>query len=787
MLNCFFKNTWYDKDESDNEYNNLPESKTIIPYCQILDDHITIISKKFSFSRIVELKGFDNIAVSSSIVEKLSEERIKFFNQISDDFLITLFTFKKKNGNKLDIKSNNSIIDNINKIRKDSFGDIKDISIYIQINQKNSINPKSKNYQTNLKKHLSDFNNKVNRLISILSSYKPRYLENTKDRDFELSRFLSYKISNDNFIHKKDLFLDKFLSNRDITFYRNKGLISFDNKKYSKIISIFVDVDDTIEDIFKNISSLDIEFDIIQNIITKDKNFLRKKINDKIDFNSKFSGIFATSLKNEDLEEAKELIEAGQKKFYNYSCYLRINSDSKENIQNDINYIIEKLQSLGISYKEEVISIKDEYLSSFVDYEESDNRQELWSTENISDFFPIFSSDKGFNKNSWGDIPVVSFKTITDSLYNFNFHESEKNFSNGNTLCIGSTSSGKSTLIAFLLMNCLKYPKMKILGFDSREGLRVPIEILGGNYQDVSNPTDVKLNPFSLPNKLVHREFLNEFLSILIDGADLNEKAILDDVIRINYELFKNGEGNLKKLISAFGNKMQTEDNLPNIAKRIEKWVEDKDLKQYFNHEKDNLDFSSQMNFYDMGDILENSKITESVSSYIFHKFYHEIKNNPSPHIYIIDELARYLENKNFIPHIKRTLKEVRKQNGIFIGCVQELSTIINSNYIKKDEFINNIATFIIFPNPTADRSDYEQLNINDNEFDFIINADNQSNNRQVLIKKNKGKSIIIDIDLSILGNYLKVFSSSAENLDLFKKLKNQNNNYLEEFLKKAK
>lgn len=786
MLKCFFKNTWEDNKQTSEEYKNLPTAKKIIPYNQILDDKETILSKNLSFSRVLELKGFDNIATATITVEKLSNERLNFFNKISEDLTITLFTFKGKSKEVLTKNTDNKIIDEINKIRESGFGEIRNISIYIQINQKNKINPKLKNFEVNLKKYLADFDSKANRLASILSSYSPRFLQNTEASGYELTQFLSYKISNDNFHYKNPLFLDKFLSNRDITFSREKGLISFDNKKFSKIISIFVDTENSDEGLFRNIISLDVDFQITQNIQSQDKEFLRKEINNKIDFNSKFSGIFATSLKNEDLSEVRELIENDDIKVCQYSCYLKINSETQEGLESDLNYVIDKLQSLGIYYKEEIINIKDAYLSSFVDHENSDYRKEFWTTENIADFFPIYNSDKGLNKNSWGDIPITSFKTITDSLYNFNFHETEADFSNGNCLCIGSTNSGKSTLIAFLLMNCLKYPNMKILGFDSREGLRVPVEILGGNYQDVSNPKDVKLNPFSLPDELVHREFLEEFLSILIDGADLNERAILRDVIRINHDIFKDGEGNLEKLFSAFGNKMQNEKNLPNVAKRIEKWVIDKDLKNYFNHEKDNLDFSSQMNFFDMGDILENSKIAESVSSYLFHKFYHEIKNNPSAHLYIIDELARYLENKNFIPHIKRTLKEVRKQNGIFIGCVQELSTIINSSFIKKDEFISNIATFIIFPNPTADREDYEQLNINDNEFNFITNSSDRSNTRQVLIKKNKGKSIIIDIDLSILGNYLKVFSSSGENLALFKELKGKNN-YVEEFLSRAK
>lgn len=100
MFRCFFQNTWQDKEEQTEEYINLPEARSIIPYNQIHDDNITILSKNLSFSRIVILEGFDNIAVSTSVIEKLSNERLNFFNKIPDEFYITLFTFKKNSDRK---------------------------------------------------------------------------------------------------------------------------------------------------------------------------------------------------------------------------------------------------------------------------------------------------------------------------------------------------------------------------------------------------------------------------------------------------------------------------------------------------------------------------------------------------------------------------------------------------------------------------------------------------------------------------------------------------------------
>ena len=100
---------------------------------------------------------------------------------------------------------------------------------------------------------------------------------------------------------------------------------------------------------------------------SQEKDFLRKEINKKIESNAKFTGVFATDLKNQDLSEAKELVENDDIKICNYSCYIKVNSNSKENLENDIKYLIDQLQNLGIYYKEEIFNIKDSYLSSFVD------------------------------------------------------------------------------------------------------------------------------------------------------------------------------------------------------------------------------------------------------------------------------------------------------------------------------------------------------------------------------------------------------------------------------------
>ena len=64
----------------------------------------------------------------------------------------------------------------------------------------------------------------------------------------------------------------------------------------------------------------------------------------------------------------------------------------------------------------------------------------------------------------------------------------------------------------------------------------------------------------------------------------------------------------------------------------------------------------------------------------------------------------------------------------------------------------------ILFPTPKARPEHYiDGLGLTDSEYYWIKNCPNP---RNVMIKKMGSNSVIIDVDLSIIGNYLKLFSS---------------------------
>lgn len=288
----------------------------------------------------------------------------------------------------------------------------------------------------------------------------------------------------------------------------------------------------------------------------------------------------------------------------------------------------------------------------------------------------------------------------------------------------------------------------------------------------------------TLPESFSNKNFQERFIGALSGGAEEKEMDVIREVIRLNYTLNPE-DRSLKNLQAAFG-KLGTykETGRQSIASRMKKWTNEKDKSIYanfFNSPQDNLDFSSNIVCFDMGDTINNPDLLAPVADYIFHKFNETIASNPSPHIFFVDEMQRYLDSKEFNPSIIRTIKESRKANGIFIGCMQNPSNLIEHE--KGGEIIENLATLIIFPNSKARKEHYiDKLNLNDNEFNFVKTC---TNPRNVLIKKTGGHSVILDVDLSSLGQHLKLFLSGDKDRAEVQKLINiHQDNWIDEYLK---
>src|SRR5690606_25088260 len=109
-------------------------------------------------------------------------------------------------------------------------------------------------------------------------------------------------------------------------------------------------------------------------------------------------------------------------------------------------------------------------------------------------------------------------------------------------------------------------------------------------------------------------------------------------------------------------------------------------------------------------------------------------------------------------PHILRSIREIRKQDGVAILAAQEAAAIIEHPMGK--DLLKSIATYVLYPAPTAEREHYVKgLGLTDAEYEWLLRL----HNRQVLVKRTRtGECVIFDLQLNPLGRVLKVFVAST-------------------------
>lgn len=367
--------------------------------------------------------------------------------------------------------------------------------------------------------------------------------------------------------------------------------------------------------------------------------------------------------------------------------------------------------------------------------------------------------------------PVTLFKTEEGGQYSFTFHQTGQMKSDilGHTAIIGGTGSGKSTLISFLLANCLPYEKFKAICFDRMSGLKVFTEMFDGDYLDF--PTQVEMNPFQMPDSPTNRMFLFGWLKRLgnIADNDNTHDKMLNDLINTNYELDKKDRSfaNLEVRLGVLGGELH---------RKFEQWLPNGARGKFFNGERDSLSFEKDIVTFDATYIIEQPEILPHVTDYVFHQITSKVSSEVTPHVIFFDESPRYFLQKEFAKKMLEGLNEERKKHGVVILAAQKVEQYYKLPEGVGRELIGALANIICYPEPSATKEMYcDFLGLNEKEFEWI--RDTPPKSRKVLLKSRQtGASVVLDVDLSVLKtrNYdlLSAFDSSAtaiERLNLSK------------------
>ncbi|EMZ37217.1 AAA family ATPase [Helicobacter bilis] len=475
---------------------------------------------------------------------------------------------------------------------------------------------------------------------------------------------------------------------------------------------------------------------------------------------------FAVDIVKNELDLLVQELQSDRENIIKVSLSIMIISkDSLADLNEQTESIRALLESQSLSVAKETLNQKPLFFSFYPSRGNLNARQRHQTSAVLSTLCTFENDILGNKSNRWGKQPITIFKHLSGSPYFFNFHDSDSNSSVGHTLVIGGTGYGKTTIMQFLMLNLFKYD-INIFAMDKMRGMHNFTHFVEGEYHDLEN-SSFKFNPFSLENTEANNTFLKTWLCQMGQIDDTNHD--FKDIVTTALTSIRNVEGHREHHINSFKDFYDslTLPNDPN-ANLKQQFAEFKD--SLFNSQECALNFNKQLSILNMDSILTNPQITALSAMYMFHKI-KTISQAQNKGFFIwIDELRDYLADENMKDRIIEAIVEIRKINGVITMGIQNLDfldRVSNSN-----TFIDNMSNYIVFP--TSDSKNLDRLKVDlslsDTEINFLKTAGKES--RQILFKQKEVGSCILEVDLSRLGDYLRVFSSSSDDVALLKHLK---------------
>ncbi|MCP4395011.1 MAG: hypothetical protein GY804_12205 [Alphaproteobacteria bacterium] len=389
---------------------------------------------------------------------------------------------------------------------------------------------------------------------------------------------------------------------------------------------------------------------------------------------------------------------------------------------------------------------------------------------------------EGPGSSDWGEGPITVFKTSAGTCYRWQFHVSEDEAAVAHQVILGPTGQGKTTLLAFLAGQAMRHKDLRVYFFDRFKGVKIFSDAIGGSYVNFDGEVGAtSMNPFACADTSENRAFLRRWLKAitLVDDA-LSEREI-GRAVTTAFDYLKPNERTLSNLHkSCFS-------PLGNMRRELLRWVDTSQYGRIFNSKDDNLDLSSRFMAFDFTHIFDDDTLAPAVISYIMHRIQSVTGATGAPSLIMIDETAPMLKHPMFRDYFIIGLQEGRKKRQAYLCAFQQPNIVDN---LGLGEVVRGqCQTVIFFRNPQGTIDEYENWQLTPSELGFIKGEYMRELQYAILVSRPvTGESVILDVNLSGLGPYIKLYSSGRRHVLLAEQLRKEIgvDNYIEKYLQVA-
>lgn len=376
--------------------------------------------------------------------------------------------------------------------------------------------------------------------------------------------------------------------------------------------------------------------------------------------------------------------------------------------------------------------------------------------------------------NPWGEA-LALLATPSGQPFYLNLHSSPEGEDSadrklpGNTLIIGSTGVGKTTLEMFLLTLTRKWqPAPRLVLFDLDRGCEIAMRALGGQYFALEAGKPTGLNPLRREPTPARIQFWEQLIRTCIATPALpllpaDERAIAEAVRAVSM---------MPPALRRFSTVRQ---NLPkagenSLYERLGRWCQGGALGWVFDGTGDGGQAEDRLGDlqdeavigFDTTEFLDLPEVRTPVMLTLLQTMEELVDGRRL--IYVISEFWKALDHEIFSEFAKQKQKTIRKQNGLGIFDTQSPSDVLRHPIGRT--MVEQSVTKIFLANPQAVREEYvEGFGLSDAEFTLVRNLGTRGG-RRFLVKQGHA-SAVCELDLTGLEDFVTVLSATTDNVAL--------------------
>ncbi len=377
--------------------------------------------------------------------------------------------------------------------------------------------------------------------------------------------------------------------------------------------------------------------------------------------------------------------------------------------------------------------------------------------------------------NPWGEA-LALLRTPSGQPFYLNLHSSPDGEDSadkklpGNTLIIGSTGVGKTTLEMFLLVLTRKWqPAPRLVLFDLDRGCEIAVRALGGEYLAFEAGRPTGCNPLQREPTPERLQFWEQLIRTCVATTALpllpsDERAIADAVRAVAMM-----PTHLRRFSTVRQNLPKTGEN--SLYERLGRWCDGGALGWVSDQAPDRLGLLSatQVVGFDTTEFLDLPEVRTPVMMVLLQMMDEWV--NGERLIYVISEFWKALDHAVFSDFAKQKQKTIRKQNGLGIFDTQSPSDVLRHPIGRT--MIEQSVTKIFLANPEAVHDEYvDGFGLSEAEYEAVRSLSAQGG-RRFLVKQG-ATSAICELDLSGLEDFITVLSATTDNVALLDELRSQ-------------